>query len=437
MRKISINLPLTIDGNRFVIYHLSNRKHARPRLDFGKQKTSNFKESNKTELNMRHSEAWTKARYLLWVGVLCVGLTACSDDDEPRESGNNPGVITAMGDAALTGYAMSGTVSLPIKAEHPDATLSSEKFRYRNISISYDEPIGSEAAIQSSLKQPSMSVVKQDGTDNYVLEFTYNYKEYASCQVSFTLGYEGTDTAIPVSIDIEDVLRKVTVGHLGAGLSEQLEWNLNPEPGIPYVCKLISLKATGEHAENISFKTMDDGTGSPIEYVVRLDNSFKFTPDETAQGHASIPVQTEWECDNGDKFLFYDTLDVCPSCTVEQTVIGKEEVRHTWEVPEEAEALGMDKDEYGNILLRDREKEFYITTKDGCLSPVNDFEYSLYPGVGFKPGSGENEFIPTLALTGLNDLPAGEYIFVAHIKKLLNDPNDRQYVDFHIPFVKE
>ena len=59
-----------------------------------------------------------------------------------------------------------------------------------------------------------------------------------------------------------------------------------------------------------------------------------------------------------------------------------------------------------------------------------------FPGIGSKQVSG-GEHLPIIVLGGTKNLPAGEYALVLHIKKLANNPDDKQYVDFRMPFIKE
>ena len=116
--------------------------------------------------------------------------------------------------------------------------------------------------------------------------------------------------------------------------------------------------------------------------------------------------------------------------------IDSENIKFEWEVKEEAESLGMDEQEKGYISLKNRDCTFYFSTKDGCLNPRKDCGYMIFPGIGSKQVSG-GEHLPIIVLGGTKNLPAGEYALVLHIKKLANNPDDKQYVDFRMPFIKE
>ena len=381
-------------------------------------------------MNMKIKNLGQKAHCLLLAGVVCAGFAACSDDNEPKGEGDNPGIITAVSNTALTSYSMTGAVLLPINVENPDIEPDPDKFTYDNFSMTEELILDDTTEPKTNKKLPVVTAVEKGEDGNSVLVFDYDHAGYAHCNISFTLGYRGTATAIPVSIDITDCLRGLDVSHLGAGLSGLLTFETNPESGEEVSYRFVDLKGIGAHTDNLSLKPQDN------EYAVALDEMFEFSSEEMAQGYASIPVQAEWQSKDGSEFRTYDTFTVCPSRIMAPVTIDSENIKFEWEVKEEAESLGMDEYEKGYISLKNRDYTFYFSTKDGCLNPKKDYGYMIFPGIGSKQVS-EGEHLPIIVLRGTKNLPAGEYVLVLHIKKLANNPDDKQYVDFRMPFIKE
>lgn len=378
---------------------------------------------------IRIQNLWRKSSCLLLAGALCAGFMACSDDNNALpEDGNTPGILVASGNTYLESHALKGAVLLPVKAENPGAELETGKFTYENFSLTGEKSLENAATGMKEGIVPVVTSIEKEEGNEFVLVLGYDYTEYASCQVSFTLGYEGTATAIPVSINITDGVRDIVVPHLGAGLKGQLRWTVNPEQE-NCVCVPKNVKGTGTHADNLSFEKDKD------DYIVMLDNLFEFTSEEIAQGHASIPVQVTWEDEDGSEFRTYTTFNVCPSRFLEPVTIDSEEASHVWYITEEAEELGMDKSIDGNIWFTQRDKSFYISAKDGCLIPVKEYTTRIFPSIGNLVEGDDNRLF--CKILGVNNLSAGEYVLLLHVKKLVNNPDDNQYVDFRIPFIKK
>ncbi|WP_287678608.1 hypothetical protein [Bacteroides sp.] len=368
-------------------------------------------------------------RSLFFTSMIGMCLIACNGENELEDGNNTPGIITAQKDVTLMSYAVSGAILLPINVENSGVELSKDNFTYDNFSITTMASVEDEEEIkfEDKLKLPVLSVEKGEGNSN-VLVFGYDFTGYTSCSISFTLGYAGTETSIPVSIKIEDDLKNVNVSHIGAGMNGLLTWNSDFDSSEEPQYDFLALKGTGLHANNISFKNLDG------EDIVMLDDNFEFTTEELGQGYASIPVEADFQCKNGSTFRIYTSFSVCASCVLSPVTIGRESRSYIWKVEEEAEFLGMDKNNYDYIWFMGREYEFYISTKGGYLKPAR--EYSVISSIGDSGTVGEKQ-IPYIKLELLNKLSPGEYMLVAHIKKLLRNPDDKQYVDFCIPFVKE
>lgn len=387
-------------------------------------------------MNMKMNELRAKARCLLLAGVLCAGFAACSDDDD--ESAKTPGMITATGDAVSVSYIVKGAVLIPVNVENREVELSPDKFTYDNFSVT--EETSMEERAGDSMKSPVVTAVEKGEGSDYVLVLDYDYTGCTSCRVSFTLGYQGTGTAIPVSITLEDVIREMKVSHLLSGMSGQLMWNTNGEPDPDHVFDIVSLKGTGAHADNISLRKIDH------EYAVDLDDLFEFTPEETAQGYAAIPVRVVMKSGNGNLFLLNTTFTVCPSRIMEPVTIKADDVSYVWDVKAEAEALGLDKDDNGYIILKDRDVTFYLGSKTGSLNELKNYGFNLFPSTGGAWTYGQDEetgdvvitsYSPIIKLLALKNLPAGEYEFIAHVKRLHHDIDDKQYVDIRMPIVKQ
>lgn len=377
---------------------------------------------------IRIKNLWRKYRCFLLAGAVSTGLMACSDDNNASpEDGNTPGILVAKNGGTLESHTMKGAVLLPVKAENPGVELETGKFTYENFSLTGEQSLENAATGMKEGTVPVVTSIEKEEGNELVLVLGYDYTEYASCQVSFTLGYEGTATAIPVTINITDGVRDIVIPHLGTGLKGQLRWTVNPEQE-NCVCVPQNVKGTGIHANNLSFEKDKD------DYIVMLDNLFEFTSEETAQGHASIPVQVTWKHENSSEFLTYTTFNVCPSRFLEPVTIDSEEASHIWYITEEAEALGLDKNQDGNIWFAQRDTDFYISANDGCLISVKEYGTKIFPYVGNRVEGDDNRLF--FELQGVNNLSAGEYVLLIHVKKLVNNPDDRQYVDFRIPFIK-
>lgn len=378
---------------------------------------------------MTKTTIWAKARCLLMAGAVCAGFAACDDDNNaPRTEDDTPGILTATSSGMLESHTMKGAVLLPVSAENPGSEPDPTMFTYENFSLSGEQPLDDALMGKEAEKVPSVTAVEKGEEGGWVLVLGYDCTGYASCRVSFTLGYEGSATAIPVTINITDGVRDIVASHLGAGLKGQLRWIVNPEQE-NCVCVPKNVKGTGTHADNLSFEKDKD------DYTVMLDNLFEFTSEKTAQGHASIPVQVTWEDEDGSEFRTYTTFNVCPSRFLEPVTIDSEEASHIWYITEEAEELGMDKSIDGNIWFTQRDKSFYISTKDGCLIPVKEYTTKIFPSIGNLEEGDINRLY--VKLLGVNDLSAGEYVLLLHVKKLVNNPDDSQYVDFRIPFIRK
>lgn len=378
---------------------------------------------------MTKTDLWAKARCLLLAGTVCAAFAACDDDNNaPRTEDDTPGILTATSSGMLDSHTMKGAVVLPVSAENPGSEPDPTMFTYENFSLSGEQPLDDALMGMEAEKVPSVTAVEKGEDGGWVLVLGYDCTGYASCRVSFTLGYEGTATAIPVTINITDGVRDIVIPHLGAGLKGQLRWTVNPEQE-NCVCVPKNVKGTGTHADNLSFEKDKD------DYTVMLDNLFEFTSEETAQGHASIPVQVTWEDEDGSEFRTYTTFNVCPSRFLEPVTIGSEEDSHMWYITEEAEALGLDKNKDGNIWFAQRDTDFYISAKGGCLISVKEYDTKIYPYVGNRVEGDDNRLF--FELQEVNNLSAGEYVFLIHVKKLVNTPDDKQYVDFRIPFIKK
>lgn len=406
-------------------------------------------------------ELGTKVRSMLLIFAACMSFAACSDDDDNglQEKDDNPGILTPTRDTSLKGYALRGAVVLPIDAENAGVDLKTSKFTFEYFSLigekNPDETettkAGDGVVVVPSIV-PIVTIEKREGSD-YTLVLSYDYSKYASCRVSFILGYEGTDTSIPVVIDVVDYVREMSVSHLATGMKGELSWEINPKYGVlppEGFAGLQDLKGSGEHAENLSFEKLK------YEYTLGLDDLFEFTSAETEAGQASIPAQAIWATSDGSEFRTYATFTVCPSRIMEPVTINinedddpgyaeeDDDPGYSWEVKKEAEELGMDKDADGNLTFSDRKAEFYVAGKDGVLDDVKYFGYKIFPLIGTMWDITVDEETgkvintnprPIIQLRILENLPAGEYVLVAHIKKLVGDPEDNQYVDFRMPFV--
>lgn len=388
-------------------------------------------------MNMKMTDLWAKARCLLLAGAVCAGFAACSDDnnDEPRPDGNTPGILTATSGGTLESHTMKGAVLLPVSAENPATEPDPAKFTYENFSLSGEESLDDAPMAKEAGKVPAVTAVEKGEDGGWVLVLGYDCTGYASCRVSFTLGYEGTATAIPVNLHIINDLLGLRVRHLAAGMSSYLGWMVTSPDDLEsdHRATFTGLKGTGAHADNTSLLTLEI---YPTEYAVALDNLFEFTSEEMAQGYASIPVQTEYLCkESGTAFRRYDTLTVCPSRILEPVTLESDAHSHLWYVKDEAEALGLDKDNDGNIYLNGRDYTFYFATEDGVLEYIKNYSRNLFPSIGTETSG--DKVTPYIKLLGINNLPAGEYTLLLHVKKVQADPDDKQYVDFRIPFVKK
>ena len=388
----------------------------------------------------------SKALCLWMTCIISVCIVGCKGEESDSDNGINPGKITSIGSSSLKSYAITGAVALRVNAENHDVDPDPGKFTFENFSITGEQHLDSNTKTTEKDSVPMVTSIEKGERNDYVLVLGYDYTGYASCRVSFTLGYEGTSTSIPVSIDVVDYVRDIKVSHLATGMKGAVSYEINSDYGelSPNEFNgLQDLKGIGTHADNLSFQELQQ------EYAVGLDDLFEFTYDEIEAGYASIPVQAIWACDNGSEFRTYANFTVCPSRIMEKvTVDVKEEdddPKYTWEVKKETEELGMDKDADGNISFNDRDAEFYIAGKEGILDDVRYFSYKISPLLANASNfevdeeTGKVTFTntrPVIELRLLDNLPAGEYVLVAHVKKLAGVPEDKQYVDIHMPLVK-
>lgn len=397
-----------------------------------------MKNNEYNQTNMKKNDLWAKARYLLLAGTVCAGFAACDDDNnEPHPDGNTPGILTATSGGTLESHTMKGAVLLPVSAENPNAEPDPAKFTYENFSLSGEELLDDAPMAKEAGKVPAVTAVEKGENGGWVLVLGYDCTGYASCRVSFTLGYESTATAIPVNIHIVNDLLGVRVQHLAAGMNSDMGWMVTPpdDSDRGYDWTFTGLKGTGAHAGNISLLTLEE-PGYPAEYGVALDKLFEFTSEEMAQGYAAIPVQTEYLCkENGTAFRMYDILTVCPSRILEPVTLESDANSHVWYVKDEVEALGLDKYNDGNIYLNGRDYTFYIAQKDGYLYPVRNFSRNIFPSIGTETSG--DKVTPYIKLLGIKDLPAGEYTLLLHVKKVQADTDNKLYVDFRMPFVKK
>lgn len=388
-------------------------------------------------MNMKMTDLWAKARCLLLAGAVCAGFAACNDDnnDEPRPDGNTPGILTATSGGTLESHTMKGAVLLPVSAENPATEPDPAKFTYENFSLTGEQALDDAPMAKAAGKVPAVTAVEKGEDGGWVLVLGYDCTGYASCRVSFTLGYEGTATAIPVTLHIDNDLLGLRVNHLAAGMSSYVGWMVTPpdDSGYGHDWTFTGLKGTGAHADNTSLLTLEV---YPTEYAVALDNLFEFTSEEMAQGYAPIPVQTEYQCkETGTAFRMYDTLTVCPSRILEPVTLESDAHSHLWYVKDEAEALGLDKDNNGDIYLNGRDYTFYFATEDGVLEYIKNYSRDIFPSIGTETSG--DKVTPYIKLLGISNLPAGEYTLLLHVKKVQADSDDKQYVDFRMPFVKK
>lgn len=373
-----------------------------------------------------------KTLCLLLAGTMCVCFVSCKDEANNPDHGDNPGKITAIGSSSLESYAITGAVTLSVNVEKSDVTLDPSKFTMENFSVTGDRPIEETTLAQADASVPVISSIVKGTGNNYELVLSYDYNGYESCHVSFTLGYQDTSTAIPVSIKVTDFIRSMEVSQMVAGLKGSLSWTQNPIYGyLPPqgFAGLKDLVGTGAHAEDLSFEKLK------YEYAVGLNDNFSFTPKEIEDGYASIPVKATWKCSDGQEFFTYTTFTTYPSRSLASVTIDSATLSYTWNVEAEAEDLGIDKDTDGNIQFGHRAKEFYLASGDGCLLPIKDYEYNIFASIG-NTTEGDKSY-PHIKLTGLSQLPQGKYMLVAHVKKVLSNPDNNLYVDFCIPIVKE
>lgn len=365
-----------------------------------------------------------------WVIVLltCIVFNACSDKDEPAVV--PPIKITATGGTEFVSYSMHGLIRIPVTVENSEVKPEPEKFRY----LDYAET-GIEDLSRSQEKTIfSIQSVEQGEGGGYVLIAEYNYPTYTSMVATCTLTYEGTNTSIPLKLTCYDALHMTTT-HLGAGLSGLLKFEENEEAyvpgGIPDDLTVTAIQVLDNRDKDVSLEI--DKTNNCVH--ITLNENFKFTPEEEERGYSSLMLQATMS--NGVvTFYLNNALKICPSSILNTETISTDEVKYNWYVEEAAKALGMDADETGNIILTNRPIEYYIARKGEPLVPTKEFDVSLFPSKG---GVYENDgivYFPVISLHGINNLPSGEYVFVAHAKKLM-DENDNQYVDIRMPFVKE
>lgn len=371
---------------------------------------------------------WKKTCCWTLVLLTCIVFNACSDDDETAVA--SPGKITATGVTEFVSYSMRGVVRIPVTVENPEVMPEPGMFRYLN----YTESGSEDLTRSQEINIFAIQSVEQGEGGGYVLIAEYNNSILTSREVTCTLAYEGTNTSIPIKLTCYDALRMITT-HLGAGLSGLLKFEKNENAyvpgGIPDDLTVTQLQVLGDHAKDVSFEVDKQGTCVHIT----LSDNFEFTPEEEQWGYSGFILQATMS--NGDvTFYLNNALHICPSSIMDTETIPADEVKHNWYVEEAAKALGMDADEAGNIILKDRPIEYYIARKGEPLVPVDEFDVSIFPGKSSHHENEETVYHPVILLSGVNNLPSGEYVFVAHVKKL-TDENNSRYVDIRMPFVKE
>lgn len=354
--------------------------------------------------------------------IFCtIALIACSDDENGYETENTPGNITATATTLFTDYLMSGPMYLPVNVGNPGIALSLDKFTYNDLS---EEGTG-KSAKEEKLR---VTAVRKGEESDYILELDYYYPECTSCTISFTLGYEDTGTAIPVSLVCRSSVG-LEVSHLEPGLTGLLTWEFKSlykgDENMPW--DIADIKKGGAHGD-VSFKRSGD------KYMLTLDKHFEFTPAETEQGYAIVPVQIEMARHDGKRYITLGSFTVHPSLAMEEVIIRRGTRDYKWHVDKEAAKLGIDIED-GSYAFGDRQVEYYLAAKDGCLDLVKNYKYGLIPGIGQDDNDGTTR--PFIELKHLDELPAGKYELVAHVKKTRDDEGNNLYVDIRAPFVVE
>lgn len=374
--------------------------------------------------------------FFMLIALIGTTFTACSDDDDKDDTPPySPGTITAT-QSAFTCYSMEGTIQIPVQVSNPDCTIDPALFGFSNYSLQGSSPIDGIRALAPSEQFLRITNVEPDGKGGYILSAEFAYPSYEYITVKATLTYKDTHTAIPIKQECYDAFR-ITAGHIGAGLMSELRFDVNEDNAfLPADIKealahltLTSLKAVGAHADNVTFKYMDNGKG----FIV-LNNSFGLTPQEVQAGGAEVKISAEM-IGEATTIKLGGTLKACPFRTLDPVTFSDEDLKWNWAVEEAFEQLGVEMIDGEKINKNDL--TFYVAMKDKPLVDMDDLgeDVNIFSNTSVEYENGE--YVHTcIGLMGMNTLQPGNYVLVAHLKKSL-DENDDKFVDIQMPFTKE
>ena len=355
-------------------------------------------------------------------------ITSCNDNDDNIPS-SSPGLLTATGETSFTGYTLSGILRLTVSTENPEAMPNPEAFYYN----CPDSGGNADNNHKGTLSKFTVSTVERVDNGQYMLYIDYAFKPSEKIDARIELKYEGTSTAIPLSIKALDAVTTDKT-YFGAGVTGRLSFvPQNADIKLPedlFADMTGSIfKASGEHAETVKFEV--DNENRCID--ITISENFEFSPAEEKAGEVRIPVTSKVLYKNA-YMSFEDTLVLCPTRIAEEVTTSGGEI--TWILQGEAEALGMDTDSDGAIYFKDRNNTYYFARKGETLVNPQKYSPKVFPAIGNYFNDG-NLPKPTIKLLSTTKLEPGEYILIARMKKLRNDPKDNRYVDIRMPFVKE
>lgn len=380
------------------------------------------------------------SRVFVLMALLSVGVLSCSD--ESNEPAANLGKITAEV-SEIDLYAMKGQFEFAVVEENKDVALDVSNFVYSDMNISYE---GEKVNVLPFVSKTS---VDHDGKTLLVFEYDFSGCSYAGG--SFVLGYAGTETAIRLNIRCQDVFRMQSTPILpnikGMVYAEKRTGDFTlPEGLFESLCVKGGFWEFEGHLGEFYFRNTVDGFVEAL-----LNEKFAFTDSEVAQGYTELrfgQVIAPEESLNNPLYRQYvvEQVRVYPSEFDKECVIPVDEVLHSWDISEVAEALGIEKKADGFPAVSANTIKGYIAKGDGfdALVELRKFSKALFlsTGIGYKtepdPETGElvQKECPIITLRGIKSLEPGRYNFVVRAKKFI-DADDDKYVDIVFPFIKE
>ena len=347
--------------------------------------------------------------------------TACSDDnDAPQTELSKPVEIAAAGETSFTLYSTDGTVRIPLTVSNATEELEAEQFTLTADSA----PDGFAAKVES---------LEAEG-EIYVVTASYSLTGANSATANLTLGYAGTEAAVPVTITCYDAFRAAS-SFVSNGCIGSITLSRNPEVELPETidAAISAVTFSGTHAAELqTLKT------EGMETLFEVSDTFSLSEEETATGYAEVPVALTLK--SGDcEYTVPGTVRVCAARVVAPETVTADETRHIWMLPDELISLGMDKT--GDMVsLIGRKAEYYFARKGEPLKPIKESGFEVTGAAGERHhwvDETQEEFIyPAIYLMKADRLPAGEYIFVAHLKKLKDNTDDNRWVDIVMPVSK-